>query len=750
MISRTFCLILAFIFTFASSAAAKAPSLDKWKPSFNPSGAKYRCIISNVSHPILKGVYTGFAMRDEMWRRTNEQIYIDFKPMSILGGEESVLTQLESGVIQGMGISSIGATNLGPRFGLLNLPYLVNTSTRLEKFAQSGDLFDHFMMAMDQHGIIGLDITGFGAYGWATTTPVRSLSDAKRLKIRTAHAALNRSIYKEWGIPSIDIPWPDVSVALKKGVIDGLDHTPTVCNITRKFDVAKYYTHLDYSQGLFIWIFNKAWINRLPRNLRETFRDVVRDVCADMRRQAIQQDLDQINTAKKKGIEFIQFSDSDLAQLKRRADKVHNKYRHEINKLYPGDRHRPRDFLQEVKDYMGYDATRYLASDRNSYSAAPMYATPAKKIYTPKAADKTPPEILITSHDMKRGIGVVQTRKKAIIKGRAIDSSGIVEVLVDSREAFVDENGNFQSSVYLKYGDNRILISAMDRFENVSTRQLKITREGTAAPPPVETRSNSNRLQDWYNRQYALIIGVDRYKSSEVDILQNAVNDAKAIGSMFKKMGFEVTELYNAEAQKARILRSFSAITKKMRQPDSFVFYFAGHGQGFTLANGERVGYILPYDADVSLKNVDLIQYDSECIPISTIKKYSKNMKAKHIALMFDSCFSGLAMKRSARSVSNIDIEYYNDLLSRKVINILTAGDDQPVSDGTRHSPFTRAILYGLERKALDMNDRDGFVTFNQLAVYVKEKVEKATGRRQRPQFDNLSLEDGDFIFKVR
>lgn len=71
------------------------------------------------------------------------------------------------------------------------------------------------------------------------------------------------------------------------------------------------------------------------------------------------------------------------------------------------------------------------------------------------------------------------------------------------------------------------------------------------------------------------------------------------------------------------------------------------------------------------------------------------------------------------------------------------------ISDGSGHSPFTRAILNGLGRGNLDIHDRDGFVTFRQLAQYVKEKVEKKTSRRQRPQFDNLSMDDGDFIFKL-
>lgn len=95
-----------------------APSLEQWKPDFDPRTAKYKCIVSNVSHPVLKGVYTGFAIRDELWKRTNGQIYVDYKPFSMLGGEVEVLNQLQMGAIQGMGISSVAATNLGPRLAL--------------------------------------------------------------------------------------------------------------------------------------------------------------------------------------------------------------------------------------------------------------------------------------------------------------------------------------------------------------------------------------------------------------------------------------------------------------------------------------------------------------------------------------------------------------------------------------------------------------------------------------------------------
>ena len=39
---------------------------------------------------------------------------------------------------------------------------------------------------------------------------------------------------------------------------------------------------------------------------------------------------------------------------KKKGDKVHQEFAAEINKLYPGDTYRPKNFLQEVEDYMGY------------------------------------------------------------------------------------------------------------------------------------------------------------------------------------------------------------------------------------------------------------------------------------------------------------------------------------------------------------------------------------------------------------
>jgi TRAP-type C4-dicarboxylate transport system substrate-binding protein len=348
-------LFIAMLGTFMlTSPAFSANPLAKWAPDFNPKGAKYKCIVSNVSHPVIIGVMAGFEMRDEIWKRTKGQIYFDYKPLSILGGEVEVLNMLQMGAIQGMGVSSVASTNLGPRMGLANFPFLLDTYEKLEKFISNKKLYEHFLNGMGHQGITGLDITGYGNYGWATKTPVRSIDDLKNIKLRIAEAAVNRLSYKSWGINPVPMPWPDVPIALKQGVITGLDHTLSVCYITKKFEDVKYFTRINYAHGMFIWIFNSRWLNKLPKDLRTTFIQTVKDVCADNRARTPQWEIKQLEGAKTKaGVEFFQLPANEMTALKNLSQIVYNTYAPEINKTYPTDKYKPQDYLKEVRGFLG-------------------------------------------------------------------------------------------------------------------------------------------------------------------------------------------------------------------------------------------------------------------------------------------------------------------------------------------------------------------------------------------------------------
>ncbi|MGD9975678.1 MAG: TRAP transporter substrate-binding protein, partial [Desulfatirhabdiaceae bacterium] len=136
-------------------------------------------------------------------------------------------------------------------------------------------------------------------------------------------------------------------------VITGLDHTPAVCMITKKFEVAKYFTQINYAQGLFIWIFNKAWIDSLPEDLKTIFIQTVHDVCAENRKATAKWEEENIDAAKAEaGVEFFKLSDEEMAILKKQSMDVYEKYAPEINRIYPGDTYKPANFLKEVQDFL--------------------------------------------------------------------------------------------------------------------------------------------------------------------------------------------------------------------------------------------------------------------------------------------------------------------------------------------------------------------------------------------------------------
>jgi len=103
---------------------------------------------------------------------------------------------------------------------------------------------------------------------------------------------------------------------------------------------------------LFIWIFNKAWLESLPEDLRATFTEVVHEVCANIRQETIAQETEQIAAAKANGIEFFTLSDEEQKILVEQGDAVHKKFADDINKVYEGDVYKPENYLKEVQQYM--------------------------------------------------------------------------------------------------------------------------------------------------------------------------------------------------------------------------------------------------------------------------------------------------------------------------------------------------------------------------------------------------------------
>ncbi|PLX88065.1 MAG: C4-dicarboxylate ABC transporter substrate-binding protein [Desulfuromonas sp.] len=342
MLKRFFlCLMLSFCLSGGLVLAATDP-LAAWKPAFDPSGAEYTYLVSNVGHPAIEGVTVGFNIRDRVWKETGGRLYVDYRPLSQLGGEKDVLAKLKLGAIHCMMSSSVMAPNVDPRLGLVNLPFLFDSFDKLNRFRDNEALFAEYGAGAEKQGIKVVDFTGYGSYGWATNSPVTSLEDAKKMTFRIAQAPVNIDLYRAWGLQFTVMPWPDVPQALQTGVITGLDHTPIVCSISKKFTVAKNFTSIDYAQGLYIHLMNKRWFEKLPQDLQQILIRVIREESAKARAMTEKQQQDEIATSRAAGVNFVELPEAEIAKLTDMAEPIVQKWGEKIGQ----------DYLKRVREYL--------------------------------------------------------------------------------------------------------------------------------------------------------------------------------------------------------------------------------------------------------------------------------------------------------------------------------------------------------------------------------------------------------------
>ena len=246
-----------------------------------------------------------------------------------------------------------------------------------------------------------------------------------------------------------------------------------------------------------------------------------------------------------------------------------------------------------------------------------------------------------------------------------------------------------------------------------------------------------------YNKCYAVLIAIDRYKNLNYNLqLKNAVSDAKGVQQLLaEKFSFEkFYQLYNDDASKDNILKVLQGDLSSATSEDAVLVFFAGHGYTQEGMSGD-VGFIIPYDGSLEenemYKNISMVELRDNI---------ANTLKAKHIFFVIDACYSGtLLAKRGAEKEEKINYEYLKTITEKPVRQVLTAGGkNEQVLDGGLfgHSVFTGRFLEKLK-------NAEHYITAKEIGYSVpKDVFSDASDRhhKQNPQFGNL-LGEGDFVF---
>ncbi len=270
--------------------------------------------------------------------------------------------------------------------------------------------------------------------------------------------------------------------------------------------------------------------------------------------------------------------------------------------------------------------------------------------------------------------------------------------------------------------------AAWGQPQSQSQRDLKLEKDDV---PAIASPADAVRIP----RSYALVIGIARYKNlSEQQQLRYAERDADAIYSILISpeggnfRAENVRTLIGNKATLAGIRREMEEwLPSVAKEEDRVLVYFAGHG---FVAQGQA--YLAPYD-------IELNRIPQTAYPMSRLGSVFGKIKAKWKVLLTDSCHSGaVTPDDDVLTINKSLIDMSRSLFS------LTASRDRERSFespdwGGGHGIFTYYVVRGLEGEG-DEN-RDGIVTADELAEYVRTNVRAATDGKQNPTSDRSSFD---------
>jgi peptidoglycan hydrolase-like protein with peptidoglycan-binding domain len=251
-------------------------------------------------------------------------------------------------------------------------------------------------------------------------------------------------------------------------------------------------------------------------------------------------------------------------------------------------------------------------------------------------------------------------------------------------------------------------------------------QEQTPAPPAIPPELAALD----YGRYHAIVIGNNTYKS--LPRLKTAVGDAEAVAAMLEQdYGFSVSLL--TDATEEAVMGTLANLRRILTPQDNLLIYYAGHG--WYDEEAER-GYWLPVDAVADNR--------SNWISNADITDMLKAIKAKHVMVVADSCYSGTLTRGLA--IGGKSAGYFQDVVQRRARTVLTSGGLEPVLDagGGDHSIFAKAFLETL-RGNIGVVDGEG--------VYHKVKDQVVLNAEQVPEYGNIRLaghDGGDFLFVRR
>jgi len=262
-------------------------------------------------------------MGEELSKATNGKHSIKVFSKSALGIEKDTIEQTKLGAIAMTRVNVAPMNNICAATMVPTMPFLFRSTEHMRKVLD-GAIGDEILKDCEAQGFIGLAFYDSGARSMYTVKkPVKTLADAKGLKVRVQQSDLWVSLLEAMGANATPMPFGEVYTALKTGLVDAAENNYPSYESSRHFEVARFYNKTEHSLAPEILLFSKKIWDTLSPDEQKQIRAAAKESVTYMRKLWDEREEKSLAIVKAAGVQIVEV---DKASFQAAMKPVYDKF----------------------------------------------------------------------------------------------------------------------------------------------------------------------------------------------------------------------------------------------------------------------------------------------------------------------------------------------------------------------------------------------------------------------------------------
>ncbi|WP_366552690.1 TRAP transporter substrate-binding protein [Aquibaculum sediminis] len=255
---------------------------------------------------------------------TDGEISVSIYPNSTLGGERELVEQAQAGITELALVGSIVA-NFYPAWSIIDMPFLWNDEEHLSAFIES-DRAQGWAAEMAEE--LGFEMLGFFQRNPRILTtrnqPVNSIEDLSGLKVRVPDIQVYTDTWRAYNVEPAPMPAADFYMALRLGMIDGMENPVEVMYHWKIHEVADYLSLTNHMRSGFFFVASKNFMDSLTDEQRAVVQEAAKEAQDYLAQKNAEGAAELLDKLRAEGMEIIE--NPDISGFVEASRGVHEQY----------------------------------------------------------------------------------------------------------------------------------------------------------------------------------------------------------------------------------------------------------------------------------------------------------------------------------------------------------------------------------------------------------------------------------------